>query len=135
MQEDQDGEVPMGIAPEMIPEATNSVVRNERLDGTIPSSRSASQYEPIRARLQSIRWRPYDDELYVKSAKEDLEEDEEKNEGEDFWMFEAKRRRLTRRHVLERAHTFKPFEKECPTKLKNLTSHRKTVRFYMKMAK
>ena len=127
MQEDQDGEVPMGIAPEMIPEATNSVVRNERLDGTIPSSRSASQYEPIRARLQSIRWRPYDDELYVINESEETREEHYMGAGKDQWRLDAKRRKLFRLHGDPRFRVFHPQEVECPVPLRCLTSYRKTV--------
>ena len=53
----------VAIDPEVMLEATESVIRNEQLGGTIPSSRRSGHYEPISSPTTSIRWKPYEEEL------------------------------------------------------------------------
>ncbi|CAK9096660.1 Retrovirus-related Pol polyprotein from transposon RE1 (Retro element 1) (AtRE1) [Includes: Protease RE1 [Durusdinium trenchii] len=117
------------LTPGQVEDATRSVIQNEQLDGTLPSARAQEAYQPIRQRLENIRWRPYDAELYVKNTEEPNEEDEE-NHANDYWILDAQSKKLIRRHMNYRTQAFKPYEKECPLKLKNLTSHRKTIKIF-----
>lgn len=117
------------LTPGQVKDATRSVIQNEQLDGTIPASRAQEAYHPIRQRLENIRWRPYDAELYFKNVDEPNEEDEEEH-ANDYWILDVSKRKLIRRHVNYRTQAFKPYEKECPLKLRNLTSNRKTIKIF-----
>ena len=84
--------------------AARSVIQSEQLDGTIPSQRATQAYEPFRQRLESIRWKPYEDVFYI---LEEEEREEEPEEAEDEWKIDRKARQLIRVHRSSRSRIFR----------------------------
>ena len=147
-------EIPQPTPSPVMEQATRATLQNERLDGTIPSTQSAKMFEPVRGRIERMRWRPYEErskedkqeeeeahsawmcwqthteEAYIQTAEEVAKEEVELEQMEDEWHFDVSRKTLIRVHNEERTLNFKPHEKECPIKLKNLTSSRKVVRIF-----
>ena len=126
MSENADEDSAINVRPEHLQEATESVVRNERLDGTLSRGRGA--YEPIRRRLANIRWRPYEDELYVMDEDDEIPEELERTEC--HWQVDLKRRKLIFHHGENRTKLFHPSETRCPIPLSCLSSQRRTVRLH-----
>lgn len=126
-----------GLPHAQLDEAAQSVVRNELLDGTTKRRSAEDAFQPIRQRLENIRWRPYQGELYVLDGEEKPEEEEEDYEqrGKDYWIVDVYRRRLIRRHVVERSKPFKPHPDDCPISLKHLTSFRRACKTTLDGAK
>ena len=54
-------EIPQPIPSPVMEQATRATLQNERLDGTIPSTQSAKMFEPVRGRIERMRWRPYEE--------------------------------------------------------------------------
>lgn len=111
----------VAIDPEVMLEATESVIRNEQLGGTIPSSRRSGHYEPIRARLQASGGSPM-----RRSSVEEVYLEHHLTSG-DQWRMDAKRKKLIRVHGDPRWQLFHPADGECPLQLRHLTSHRRTI--------
>ena len=142
---------------EMLDTATRAVINNEQLDGTISRTQGPASFEPTRRRLERMRYQPYNttlatqqeqeqeewwdrsrmcwsrtrEEFYLKTALESEEPEEDQEEDcQDEWEVDWQRRTVTRIHREARSHNYKPHEQACPAKLKLLTSHRKTVKFF-----
>ncbi|CAK8996137.1 Retrovirus-related Pol polyprotein from transposon RE1 (Retro element 1) (AtRE1) [Includes: Protease RE1 [Durusdinium trenchii] len=108
-----------GLPQTQLDEAVQSVVKNELLDGTMKKRSAEDAFQPIRQRLENIRWRPYQGELYVLGNEEKNEEEEDYDQkGKDYWIVDVHRRKLIRRHVIERSKHFKPHPDDCPIPLK-----------------
>ena len=141
------------ISEEQASAAARAVIHNERLDGTITARQAEQQYEPLRRRMQErrsepyqhqhitenkqcttaqqgyLRWQKHSEEVYItQGLAEEAEEGDE--ESADAWMEDWKRKTLIRVHRESRLKPFKPYDKECPMKLGDLTSHRTTVKVY-----
>ena len=114
-----------------VEEATRSVVHNETLDGTLHARDAREAYQPIRSRVERMRWMPYGDEIYVTEGFEVTEEEEEKVDDADEWRIDLERGKVLRIHRLWRDKPFQPTERDCPVPLKNLISARKTVKKFM----
>ena len=105
------------IAEDQMDSAIRSVVHNENLDGT-PVRRdpmAAEPYGPTRARLEQMRFKPYNF-FVIQEGEEVKQGDEEINKvGEhDEWVFCEERRSLIRRHGEYRKGSFVPVEKRSP---------------------
>ena len=83
-------------------------------------------YEPIRRRLENIRWRPYEDELYILDEEKEVPEEFEGSPSK--WCIDMKRRKLICQHPEGRSKILHPAEQGCPVPLHCLTSRRRTVR-------
>ena len=93
--------------------ATESVMRNERLDGNVPQG-----FAPTRSKLESIRLGPYNQHMWTFSSSE-----EQESEEEDHWIFHEESRSLVRWHGTERKGKFIPQDKRgCPIPVKHLQS-------------
>ena len=125
-----------GLPQTQLDEAVQSVVKNELLDGTMKKRSAEDAFQPIRQRLENIRWRPYQGELYVLGNEEKNEEEEDYDQkGKDYWIVDVHRRKLIRRHVIERSKHFKPHPDDCPIPLKHLTSFRRACKVTLDGAK
>lgn len=134
-------------------QAVRSAIHNEMLDGTLRISASEA-YEPKRARLEKMRFKPYPHEgMYGESALkapkayisetpvvgfhmrypeegQDLET-EDQEEDEDFWVLDEFRRKLIRVHRQERKGNFCPrAQKGCPIAVNLLTSRCQQRKIY-----
>ena len=125
----EEPEMERQVSEEVMEEAIRSVVHNEQLDGTLPGKDVEQAYQPIRGKLENIRFRPYEDEFYVTEFGEAPEEEEIENE-EDVWRVDEERGKVFRIDRVPRERVFKPLEKECPVRLKELVSSRRTVRLF-----
>ena len=104
-----------------IDQATESVMRNERLDGTPPLG-----YNPTRNKLESTRFSPYNSALWSIG-----EEEAEEKEREDEWVLHEESRSLLRLHHTERKGMFVPQDKRgCPVPVKFLQAQAKVYRRY-----
>ena len=98
------------IPPEWLEQATESVMRNERMDGT------RQPFAPTRSRLENIRMKPYDSTLWAMTEEPPNSEDKE-----DEWVFHEESRSLLRLHRRERRGGFFPQDKlGCPIPVKYL---------------
>ena len=73
------------------------------------------------------RWQEHSEEVYLSHfAKE--EEELGAEEPKDVWLMDRQRRSVIRVHREARLRHFKPHDRDCPVKLKDLTSRRTTVK-------
>lgn len=107
------------IPQDVLDRATQSVMRNERLDGT-PSQ----GFNPTRSKLESIRFSPYGGSLWTIN-----EEELEEQTLPDQWIYLEETRSLIRLHHVERRGGFCPQDKKgCPLPVKFLYPKAKVYR-------
>ena len=47
------------------------------MKGTMPAGNQPHVYEPIRQRISQMRWRPYEDEMFIDTEELDYQEADE----------------------------------------------------------
>ena len=110
------------IPQDVLDRATQSVMRNERLDGT-PSQ----GFNPTRSKLESIRFSPYGGSLWTIN-----EEELEEQTLPDQWIYLEETRSLIRLHHVERRGGSCPQDKRgCPLPVKFLYPKAKVYRQFL----
>lgn len=98
----------------VMPQTVQSVEHNERLDGTSPG------FEPIRRRVEAMRFKPYTSSTMWCITNEDEKEEEG---SQDEWRYLQESNTLVRIHRASRRGRFKPSDQRgCPIPVKCLKS-------------
>ena len=110
--------------------AVQSLMRSEVLDGTMRPQDAAAQYGPRRARLEQMRFKPYN--FFVINEEEKQEDPSDQIGAEEEWIFCEERKSLIRRHGEYRKGGFIPVEKRgSPIDPKFLQSQCRVVKHYL----